>query len=714
MKNRMLTKLAAISMTAAMSFGVFTAIPGGVVLADGTIPDGISIEGTKATLTDDVTIEYPIPDVDITELELNGFTLTYNQTSIPLFNLDGVNLEIKDSSELQLGKIITAGAIIVNTSYDEHSETVTLSGGTLVGPASETDKVGNSAIKIYSNDSFVMNGGTITNFFYDKGGAIRADGYGSFVTINAGTIENCFATYGGAIYAENSQSVSMNGGTIRYCSAERGGGIYSKNADVGINALSNIIYNSATVQGGGICHIDERLDEQCSLFLNGGFIQNNSCASFEGQAQGGGGVYVEVKYPNPEGCMVIVDCTIQNNSNSTGTKKNLYLAKADNKTFFDGKGITKVGISRYGAEAEQELATVRYKGYSSHNNLESDNPGFDFQLQVSEGEYSNDKLLFVEIEVVENCEVKGCNLVLDGSSIGIKYTVFIPDSYTSEQIANLRAQGTFKWNADTTKRGIGIANTDVEPISTTRDANGCIEFLIKVYSTDMSVNVRFALTDKPVGSGGQEIFSNTDFSVAGYAETLLASPSEYNLGTKEIGIITAMLNYGAASQKKFGVCTDNLANDCIKGTDHHDEYVEPTNVEARTLTQSDTEHIKFYAASIVFDGAVSLKLYFKYADIDPKTDVVITVDGTKYTAYTTTNSDGISPYCYIKINGIEPKNIDHQYNVVVTEGADEVIDLSYSPLNYIDGVFKKNSTDEMGTLVKALYTYYKTLNVGNQ
>ena len=59
------------------------------------------------------------------------------------------------------------------------------------------------------------------------------------------------------------------------------------------------------------------------------------------------------------------------------------------------------------------------------------------------------------------------------------------------------------------------------------------------------------------------------------------------------------------------------------------------------------------------------------------------------------------------------KNIDHQYTIVVNNGDADVINLKYSPLNYVANVYAKNNTDEMGTLVKALYTYYATLNAGN-
>ena len=243
MKNRMLTKIAAMSVTAVMSLSVFTAIPGGIVLAEGdetqgeeqsneeptdpepSAPTGLVIENGVATLYSDYETESPISDISV--FDMNGYTLTYTG-SIPLFLIENKSFEIKDSSTEKTGKISSVnGASIITTDdvdTDYKNETVILSGGTLEGNATGYDSTGNSAIGLFYGDKFTMNGGTICNFSSKNGGAIHS--VESDVTLNAGKIEYCYSENGGAVWADHSNVYLQGTISMSYNSANKGGAIY--------------------------------------------------------------------------------------------------------------------------------------------------------------------------------------------------------------------------------------------------------------------------------------------------------------------------------------------------------------------------------------------------------------------------------------------------------------------------------------------------------
>lgn len=179
------------------------------------------------------------------------------------------------------------------------------------------------------------------------------------------------------------------------------------------------------------------------------------------------------------------------------------------------------------------------------------------------------------------------------------------------------------------------------------------------------------------------------YSVCKYAAGVLkdATLSEYH------ELVKQMLNYGAAAQKYFDYNADAPANDGITVT----LADVPQSLEENMAISGAVDGISFYGATAVFRSKTAVRYYFNVTgDIN---DYTFTVGDTDYEPVAKNDM------YYIEVPGVNPQQIDETVTLNVTDGT-ETLSVTYSPLCYIVRMYNGNGSEELKSLLKALYSYY--------
>ncbi len=195
---------------------------------------------------------------------------------------------------------------------------------------------------------------------------------------------------------------------------------------------------------------------------------------------------------------------------------------------------------------------------------------------------------------------------------------------------------------------------------------------VKVAAAQMGDTIMVKFTN------GEESYTK-EYSVKKYADTILAG--DYDDVTKQL--VTNMLAYGAAAQTYFKYNVNNLVSD---GTGAGTEA--PKADKEMTVT-GNTDGIRFYGASLVFENKIALRFYFQVGK-----DVNFEISE----KYTVSQKNGL--YC-VEIADILPQDLNKDYTVTVTDGPT----VTYSPMNYLVRMNEKGGED-LQALVVALYNYH--------
>ncbi len=187
------------------------------------------------------------------------------------------------------------------------------------------------------------------------------------------------------------------------------------------------------------------------------------------------------------------------------------------------------------------------------------------------------------------------------------------------------------------------------------------------------------------------------YSVQKYAQYILANPSKY---VGKVESVKAMLNYGASAQIYFNYNTENLANSILPSNERIIPVISADSIAADKLVAND--NIKPLKVSLSLESTVTLRLSFKTADV---TGVTFTDD--KGNILTTEIS---GDYTVVLIKGIPVQDLNNSVTITASDGST----ISYCPLRYCRAVLANDSnpeiTDDLRTLVTALYIYYVTIN----
>ncbi len=285
------------------------------------------LNGATATtykLMSDVTIDKPILVTDTVTLDLNGYVLKYENSSVK-----GSVIRVGTSSYSSSTLTTNPGFLTLtdsNTSAPTHyfTEDATTHLWSYYGTTPPV-----------SGDHETVSGGIITGGTGSSGSIVRGGGVfvdtGSSFTMNGGHIVGCTAADGGggvsvrgdpftiAPNLPTPTTFTMSGGSIRGCTATgNGGGVFLDNPGAQFEMLSDndplIASCTTSSNGGGV-----GVSSNTTFTMSGGTIKDCTAKGSDTSSKGlGGGVFVSGTFTMSGG--TIKDCTANNSSSGNGGK----------------------------------------------------------------------------------------------------------------------------------------------------------------------------------------------------------------------------------------------------------------------------------------------------------------------------------------------------------------------------------------------------------
>ena len=203
---------------------------------------------------------------------------------------------------------------------------------------------------------------------------------------------------------------------------------------------------------------------------------------------------------------------------------------------------------------------------------------------------------------------------------------------------------------------------------------------------------------------GNNVTREHTYNVQTYGKHILAAYDDQ--ATRDL--ITAMLNYGAASQLHFGYNTDKLANDVrddkgnalIAAPDYSDVTIAGFNAVAG----QGTDLAKFYSASLILKSETTVRFFFQ---VDSAASFTASYNGQELTV------GKRSGLYYVDVVGISAKDLDEDVTIAINDGTNST-EVSFNPMSYCQGVLNDTTgafSNEMKDLVRALYLYNQAANV---
>ena len=614
------------------------------------------------------------------KIDLNGYTIVYDNESdyfIDLSESANIIMTINDTSELKTGKISCdkgAPFVLIADTTDEIHPSFNLLGGKISGIGED----GVTAVKITSSTSFTMMGGEICDFSSKEGGAFYVStGNTSCLTLNGtGKITNCSATDGGAVYTLSPIYIYDN---------------------------FTMEYNSASQRGGAICIAGY----YGKAYISGSpVITNNNCVMY-GEGQGGGAIFVTEGGPNPyassqlarydNAIRIAGTPTISGNTTSGNIKNNVHFYGNTYYNCFNAGKNDLVGgdicfsVEDYDGHTDPIVEDVSSPCLSCFH-IEND------EYMISPKSLA--KCFYIKKIATSYVPlVSGYSLILDGSQIGIKCHVKIPEDY---DISKLTIEAYL--DSSTAYKGI-IHKTTLYPDSAP-DANGIVTFTYGVSAVDMSSKIYFDLMENTT-----ELTSEYNFNIANYARVAYNNTSD----EKTKNIIEGMTCYGAAVQTYFKHNIYSLPNFFVPY--EHREAIANYNISSENLSttinyaQAEDSPTKYYGASMVFDSSPKMKFYF----INPKDasvmdDLRVTINDK------TAEIQAIDDYYFAVVtDSISISDLTKGIMVTVELKSENrfVAELSYSPMNYVARTYANSKDTNSKKMVAALWVYWKAMTSNN-
>ncbi len=290
-----------------------------------------------------------------------------------------------------------------------------------------------------------------------------------------------------------------------------------------------------------------------------------------------------------------------------------------------------------------------------------------------------------KISVVEPAETVtpvGVSLLLDGS-IGVKYNV----EYDAELVDTIALKASIANSDDST-------NTP-KTVDFTLNDDGTAYAVVYVPAKDIDNVTITATAEATLKAGGTATTDFGNVTVPQYIKKLEELAKTDATYATALDVVHAMETYCAYADNYFN--KGSLAS--IELTDAEKSAINELTEPGKT--EGDITSLKFYASSLILEGRVTLRHYFKIngQDFNPEE---YTVTGGTALQY----AEGTTNYVYTDIENLSPSELSEQKTVTVARG-DKNIKIYFSALNYAALVINDEEEDNewLIDLAKALYRY---------
>lgn len=194
-----------------------------------------------------------------------------------------------------------------------------------------------------------------------------------------------------------------------------------------------------------------------------------------------------------------------------------------------------------------------------------------------------------------------------------------------------------------------------------------------------------------------EVDLKDDYSVKAYAYHELSRTSIEGYSEAKIQalhtLMADMLNYGAAAQLYDNYKVDSLVN--AELTVSGSTFTAPTDSDA---SLSGSNSIQNFSATLVYDHANSIRVYFVPADLNAvSVKVVVGAKITDLAIQKTTDGR-----YYVQVDDIEATHFADIYYFVFNDSSENEVVISYSVKSY---VYNKHNSETDGELIRALWNY---------
>lgn len=240
--------------------------------------------------------------------------------------------------------------------------------------------------------------------------------------------------------------------------------------------------------------------------------------------------------------------------------------------------------------------------------------------------------------------------------------------------------------------------------------NGYYDSTLGKYVNKVTININSGEITRPIKiellDYDGNVIDEFTTSVESYIKKILSSTdSSYS---KYKPLLKSLLNYGATSQKYFGIKTSELANRSLSSTDKVVNAVPQVVINRNNLIKTlQFDGITYCGSSLTVKNDIVLRHYFK---IDEERDIsnyefLMLSDRDESTStYSFLTPMKKDDMYYVEMLGKRTAFFSNMELEITTKGDSRY--LKYSPLNYISRVYNSDSIDtKLKDLVDAMYWF---------
>ena len=191
-----------------------------------------------------------------------------------------------------------------------------------------------------------------------------------------------------------------------------------------------------------------------------------------------------------------------------------------------------------------------------------------------------------------------------------------------------------------------------------------------------------------VFTAGGAVGVSKSMDIVTYANWVLENYTDAEI----VGLMKALLNYGASAQVLFNYATDNLANAALSEEDQVLADVD-ASAYAHSVTGSE-EGIEIKSMTLLLDSNTTIRFYFALTGDKTIDEYTFTIDGNQVTPV---EKGGLY---YVELSDIAAHMLGEMHDVTVGG-----LTVSYAALSYVNQVMLLSTDEPVINMAKALYAY---------